>query len=161
MNLKYIWWCNECEKEVSSPSAHVNQFPKHTYSQRMRWKGAPIVQEKAAEYDMNFSDGEKGFMEFKNTEWKSCATFVYDGVNFKPAKKLKFCAWVDEGGSGLVRLYDITNNVELGIAQVFSSKATYYEVDLNDLPKEHLVLSVQFKSNSSSKRIKISHAKLI
>ena len=37
----YIWWCNECLMEVD-PKEHYNKFPRHSYTQRIRFSGVQI-----------------------------------------------------------------------------------------------------------------------
>jgi len=48
MALDFVWWCAECEQEVSSPEEHSQIYPSHTYIEKMRWTGdiiTPIVPE--------------------------------------------------------------------------------------------------------------------
>lgn len=43
MALEFVWWCNECEKEIESPESHAKDFPEHTYLEKMRWDKQTIT----------------------------------------------------------------------------------------------------------------------
>lgn len=42
MISEFVWYCENCGCEVSSPREHSLLYPSHTYTKRMRWEGGKI-----------------------------------------------------------------------------------------------------------------------
>lgn len=112
-----------------------------------------IFSGKAPSITFAVRDSSKDYIETNLTSWSIMITFCYPGTSgFSPTKFSIVGSRDNNIGTAFCRLYDLTNNQEIGlISWAAKEKAIYSDSDLVNLPSGEAMLEVQIKKSTGSK----------
>ena len=98
------------------------------------------------------------YIQVMSSEWSNVGDFIFEGSADTPCTDFEIIGWVTaEGAIGYVRLYDYTNNAEVGIITVSGVEKAIYENENLNLPTTESILEIQMKvTGPGLKQLRVS-----
>jgi hypothetical protein len=86
------------------------------------------------------------YVQIISSEWANVGDFIFEGTIDTPCTDFEIIGWVtSSGATGYVRLYDYTNNTEVGVITVGGTEKTIHENVNLILPTTGAILEIQMK----------------